>query len=252
MEMSTILRQKIVDFLKAYIDLYGSDVFLDEDRIEKLRRERPALSMFESPKKKRRPMTDTEKTGSDQKPDTPLWNFMREIRDCKKCPLYESRTKFVFGEGNEHARLMFVGEAPGADEDRTGRPFVGRAGQLLNKMLKNIDIDREDVFITNILKCRPPNNRDPEPAEVQECLPYLHKQIEMIQPKLIVALGRVAGQNLLNKSAALRDMRKQRWEYRGIEMMVTYHPAAILRNMGLMDEAMSDFRKISRIYQDKK
>ncbi|MBN2364550.1 MAG: uracil-DNA glycosylase [Calditrichaeota bacterium] len=195
-------------------------------------------------------MRDNQKSQSDEKPDTTLWNFMREIQECAKCPLHKSRTKFVFGDGNEHADLMFIGEAPGADEDRTGKPFVGRAGKLLNKMLSRININREDVFITNILKCRPPNNRDPEPEEVKECFPYLHKQIELIQPKLIVALGRVAAQNLLNNSASLKNMRRQKWEFKGITLIVTYHPAAILRNMGLTDEAQEDFDYINKTYQN--
>ena len=176
------------------------------------------------------------------KPNPELLTFHQQIKDCPKCSLCETRKNFVFGDGNGHADIMFVGEAPGRDEDLQGIPFVGRAGKLLNRMLGDINLAREDVYIANILKCRPPNNRDPLPAEVSECIPYLHKQIELIQPKILIALGRVAAQNLLQNKNSLGSMRKKVWRYQNIPMIVTYHPAYILRNMSALDEGVNDLR----------
>lgn len=169
--------------------------------------------------------------------DDALWrqaSTLAELRDliceCTQCPLGQTRKKFVFGVGNPEADIVIVGEAPGADEDAQGEPFVGRAGQLLNKILEAIEIRREDVFICNILKCRPPGNRDPLPAEVAQCEPYLHKQLAVIRPKIMLALGRIAAQTLLRSTASLTTMRASTHEYQGIPLMVTYHPAALLRN----------------------
>jgi len=152
------------------------------------------------------------------------------IKDCQRCPLGKTRTHLVFGVGNEKADLMLIGEAPGEEEDLQGEPFVGRAGQLLNKILEAIGLRRQDVYIANILKCRPPGNRDPLPSEVEKCEPYLFKQIELIQPKLIVALGRVAGQTLLRTTTSLSQLRGKVHNFRGVKLIVTFHPAALLRN----------------------
>jgi uracil-DNA glycosylase family 4 len=146
---------------------------------------------------------------------------------------------------------MFVGEAPGRDEDLQGKPFVGRAGQLLNLMLHAIGLKREDVFIANVLKCRPPSNRDPLPAEVQKCEPYLLKQIDMISPKLIVALGRIASASLLNTKASLGDLRNQIHTYNQVPLVVTYHPAALLRNPQLKRQAWEDLKKILTYLENK-
>ncbi len=154
------------------------------------------------------------------------------INKCQKCPLGKTRTKFVFGVGNPSADIVFVGEAPGADEDAQGEPFVGRAGKLLTETLKKIGLQREEVYICNILKCRPPNNRDPLPSEVEKCEPYLLKQLSLIKPKIIVALGRIAGNTLLRKNETLTNLRKNIYNYYEIPLFVTFHPAAILRNMG--------------------
>lgn len=175
---------------------------------------------------------------------SPLQAFNREIENCTLCSLHRTRTKFVFGVGNPNANIMFVGEAPGRDEDLQGEPFVGRAGQLLNQLLSQVHLKREEVYIANILKCRPPNNRDPMPEEVEKCLPYLQKQIALIQPKILVALGLVAAKNLLNSKLPLNKMRQQVWNFKGTPLIVTYHPAAILRNMNLLTIALEDFRKI--------
>jgi uracil-DNA glycosylase family 4 len=168
----------------------------------------------------------------------------KTICGCLNCPLGSTRTKFVFGVGNPEADIMFIGEAPGADEDAQGIPFVGRAGKLLDKMLIEVGLRRDDVYIANILKCRPPNNRDPEPDEIDQCEPYLHAQIKLIKPKVICSLGRIAGQTLLKTNMTLGAMRGRWFDYRGIKFMVTYHPAAILRSQSYMPAAMDDLKKL--------
>ncbi len=174
--------------------------------------------------------------------------YHRQIQSCQRCQLGQTRNKFVFGVGDPHASLMLVGEAPGADEDRLGEPFVGRAGNLLDKILAAINRDRQhDVFICNVLKCRPPNNRDPQVNELDQCEPYLIHQIHLIKPKLIVALGRVAGKKLLNVDKPLKTMRNFQHEYYGIPLIVTYHPAALLRNPNWKPEAWKDFKWIRSI-----
>jgi len=184
---------------------------------------------------------------SEEKPvrsDHPLVQFYHEINTCTKCALGHTRTHFVFGTGNPDADLMFVGEAPGRDEDLQGKPFVGRAGQLLTLMLQAIELRREDVFIANVLKCRPPNNRDPLPEEIAECEPYLLKQIALIKPKLIVALGRFASASLLKTKLALATLRQDVHDYNGVPLIVSYHPAALLRNPQMKSEAWEDLKKI--------
>lgn len=173
-----------------------------------------------------------------------------QICTCLKCPLGHTRTKFVFGVGNPHASLVLVGEAPGADEDRQGEPFVGRAGQLLNKILEAIHFQRNEVYICNILKCRPPNNREPQPEEVAECEPYLWKQLELIRPKLILCLGRVAAQVLLKTNESLTSLRGRTHDYRGIPLMVTYHPAALLRNPNWKRPTWEDVQKVKRMVDE--
>jgi uracil-DNA glycosylase family 4 len=152
-----------------------------------------------------------------------------EIGDCKRCKLCEKRTNIVFGVGNPHAKLMFVGEGPGADEDAQGEPFVGRAGQKLNEMIQAIGLTRKDVYIANVVKCRPPGNRDPEPDEVATCSPFLFRQIDSIQPKAIVALGSPATKTLLQTKAGITSLRGRWGSFRGIPVMPTFHPAFLLR-----------------------
>ena len=158
------------------------------------------------------------------------------------------RTYAVFGEGNPQASIMLVGEAPGAEEDRTGRPFVGRAGQLLDKMLAAIQLSREDIFIANILKTRPPGNRDPEPGEVAAHLPVLYRQMSLIQPSLILCLGRVAGQTLLDSKTPLGKLRGQARPYHGATLLVTYHPAALLRNPSWKRPAWEDLKLLRSLH----
>ena len=164
---------------------------------------------------------------------------------CKECNLGETRKNFVYGIGDSNADLMLVGEAPGKDEDLKGEPFVGRAGKLLDKILLAINKKRgEGVYIANVLKCRPPNNRDPLPSEVNKCEPYLLKQIKIVKPKLIVALGRIAGKTLLKIDKPLKEMRGKIHSYNGTPLIVTYHPAALLRNSNFKKPAWDDFQWI--------
>jgi len=170
------------------------------------------------------------------------------IDACRKCQLGSSRQSSVPGEGDPRAGLVVVGEAPGATEDETGRPFVGRAGQLLTEILRAIGLAREEVFICNVLKCRPPLNRDPEPLEVSACSPYLHRQLELIGPRVILAMGRPAAHALLGSNAALNELRGRVHRYRGIPLIVTYHPAALLRNPHWKRPTWDDVRIARRIY----
>jgi DNA polymerase len=151
------------------------------------------------------------------------------ICNCVACPLGATRNKFVYGVGNTNADLMFVGEGPGAEEDRRGEPFVGRAGQLLDKILAAMQLSRDEVYIANVVKCRPPNNRDPLPEEMNTCMPYLREQIRLIKPRILCALGRIAGQALLSTTTPLSKLRGQWHQFEGIPLLVTYHPAALLR-----------------------
>lgn len=152
-----------------------------------------------------------------------------ELGDCKRCPLHEGRLNIVFGEGNPRARVMFVGEGPGADEDRQGEPFVGRAGQLLTKMIRAMGFDRSEVYIANIVKCRPPANRDPEPLEISTCLPFLKSQIAAVKPRVLVALGRIATCSLLGTTEPLSALRGRFHDLDGTPLMPTYHPSFLLR-----------------------
>jgi uracil-DNA glycosylase family 4 len=167
---------------------------------------------------------------------------------CTRCRLAEGRTKVVFGSGNPTAELMFVGEGPGADEDRQGLPFVGAAGELLTKIIQAIEMAREEVYIANVVKCRPPGNRDPQPDEVAACRGYLDRQIALVRPRVLVALGKVAAQALLGtdvgNDAPIGRMRGQWYQVQGIPTMVTYHPAALLRNQALKRPTWEDMQQV--------
>lgn len=176
----------------------------------------------------------------------PAWNTLEEvagvIAGCTKCFLCQGRRNTVPGEGNPRARLLFVGEGPGQSEDETGRPFVGRAGELLTRMIEAIGLLREDVFIANTVKCRPPQNRKPLPDELAACWPYLERQIELLQPKVLVALGATAAEALLSVKQSLTNLRGRVHSYRGIPLVVTYHPAALLRNPNWKKPTWDDVR----------
>jgi DNA polymerase len=224
---------KLSDYFKAQKDLFGSDLLLNHRFRDELPVKKPVKNSY--PKE----------TAADEQNLGRLESFYHEIKECMKCPLGATRTNFVFGVGNAEADLMLVGEAPGRDEDLKGIPFVGRAGQLLTLMLQSIGLKRDEVFIANVLKCRPPNNRDPQPDEIDKCEPYLLKQIEMISPKLIVTLGRFASASLLRTKSALGTLREQVHDYNQVPLIVTYHPAALLRNPQLKKQAWMDLMKIS-------
>ncbi|MGQ0524643.1 MAG: uracil-DNA glycosylase [Betaproteobacteria bacterium] len=165
------------------------------------------------------------------------------VAGCVACPLHEKRTRTVFGVGDENAELLFVGEGPGAEEDAQGEPFVGQAGRLLDNMLAAIKMKRgSNVYIANVVKCRPPGNRNPEPEEALACEPHLQRQIELIRPRLIIALGRVAALNLLAREASIASLRGKVHQYRGTPLIVTYHPAYLLRNLPDKAKAWADLR----------
>ncbi|HEY2682122.1 MAG TPA: uracil-DNA glycosylase [Steroidobacteraceae bacterium] len=180
------------------------------------------------------------------------WPMLKErVAACTRCPLHATRTQTVFGVGDMQADWLIVGEAPGAEEDARGEPFVGRAGQLLNAMLKAVGLAREQVYIANVLKCRPPGNRDPAPPEASECLPYLEQQIALLKPKILLAVGRISAQNLLRTDAPLGRLRQQvhRFGLSQVPLVATYHPAYLLRTPGDKRKAWEDLkfaREVSR------
>ncbi|RPI15964.1 MAG: uracil-DNA glycosylase [Ignavibacteriae bacterium] len=179
-----------------------------------------------------------------------LEQMNEKICNCQNCALGATRTKFVFGVGNPNADIVLVGEAPGADEDKQGFPFVGRAGQLLNQILAAVELKREEVYICNILKCRPPGNRNPLPEEIVQCEPYLKHQLNLIKPKLILALGKFAADTLLNLNQPLNKMRGKIHHYSGIKTMVTYHPAALLRNQQWKRPTWEDMKQFKKLYDE--
>jgi uracil-DNA glycosylase family 4 len=175
---------------------------------------------------------------------------LEEIRmalgDCRRCKLHRTRRTLVFGEGNKKAKLMIIGEGPGYEEDVQGKPFVGKAGQLLTKILQSIHLQREEVYITNIIKCRPPQNRNPEPDEIQSCYPFLLKQIHAIQPQIICALGTFSAHTLLKTDAKITTLRGRFYEFAGIKVFPTYHPAYLLRNPERKREVWEDMKQIAK------
>jgi uracil-DNA glycosylase len=192
-------------------------------------------------------------SGLDPNPDYAPYASLKEMQDavqgCLKCDLGTGRTKFVFGVGSQNARVVFIGEGPGAEEDKRGEPFVGRAGVLLNKLIEGIGWRREEVYIANMVKCRPPGNRDPHPEELKTCQPYLLEQLRLIGPDWLVAVGRISGQTLLATTAPLRQLRGRVHKFQGINLWVTYHPAALLRNENLMPEAHKDFEILKKMVE---
>ncbi len=176
--------------------------------------------------------------------DDTLLKIREELGDCTRCKLHKGRNKIVFGDGSPKAELVFIGEGPGADEDYQGLPFVGRAGKLLTQMIEAMGLQRRDVYICNVVKCRPPENRAPEPDEVTTCSPYLLRQIDVIQPKVIVCLGAVAAKTLLETTRGISQFRGQWLEWRGRKLIATYHPAYLLRNPNAKGEVWKDLQKV--------
>lgn len=198
----------------------------------------PVAVAPQTPVSRVRPECDARRRG-------PVWEELKaQVEECRRCGLHQTRNRAVFGVGDRCVDWLFIGEAPGADEDRQGEPFVGRAGQLLTNMIRALGMEREQVYITNILKCRPPGNRDPRPEESQACRPYLERQIELLNPKVIVALGRIAAQNLLETDQPLGRLRGRPHEYlrAGIPVVVTYHPAYLLRSPREKRKVWQDLR----------
>jgi uracil-DNA glycosylase family 4 len=192
--------------------------------------------------------TDTDPAALYKNAAEALIAIRADIGDCTRCKLHTlGRTQVVFGVGNPEADLMFVGEAPGADEDEQGIPFIGRAGQLLTKIIEAIGLRREDVYIANIIKCRPPQNRNPEPDEVATCEPFLFQQIDVIQPKIIVALGKYAAQTLLRSDTPISRLRGQQFDYRGAKLIPTFHPAYLLRNPSSKREVWEDMKLVKTL-----
>jgi uracil-DNA glycosylase len=180
--------------------------------------------------------------------DSALATLRAEVTPCTLCKLCKTRTNTVFGEGPPTAEAMFIGEAPGAQEDLAGRPFVGPAGQLLDRILENaMGLRRDQVFIANVNKCRPPGNRDPEPEEVAACLPFLRRQIEIVQPKVIVCLGRIAARNLLDTTLSVTALRQQDLTFDGTPVIVTWHPAFLLRDPSHKRETWEDVKRVNRL-----
>jgi uracil-DNA glycosylase len=236
-------RELFGEMLLVDSELTGDAAMVRSKPHEKVRVEEPAL--FELPAPAPVPPT-SEAWGGAQT----LVDLHDQICECVKCPLGHTRTNFVFGTGNPAATLMIIGEAPGADEDAQGEPFVGRAGQLLNKILEAIGFKRQDVYICNILKCRPPGNRKPLAEEVDMCIPYLRKQIALVKPRVILALGLTAAENLLATTESLGRLRGRILEYEGTPLMVTYHPAALLRNPNWKRPAWEDVQAVRKLHDE--
>jgi DNA polymerase len=211
---------------RAYLEALGIDVWLPRDQAD----------------------PEPEVVNSSIEPESVDWSALREaVAACTRCPLHQSRTQTVFGVGNPDADWMIIGEAPGAEEDRRGEPFVGRAGKLLDEMLRAVGHKRESVFIANILKCRPPNNRDPAAQESSECRGYLERQIELVQPKIILAVGRIAAQLLLATDTPVGRLRGSQHLLGDTPLVVTYHPAYLLRSPSQKRKAWDDLCLARRI-----
>ena len=178
--------------------------------------------------------------------------LQKQVAECQRCELCNTRTQTVFGAGNKNADWMFIGEAPGQNEDLEGMPFVGQAGTLLTEMIRAIGLERDSVYIANILKCRPPNNRDPKVEEVKACHDYLQQQITLIKPKIILAVGRIAAQTLLETSEPLSKLRGRPHQLMGIPLVVVYHPAYLLRSLLEKRKAWQDLQMAIKVYQEKK
>jgi len=258
--MDDTLKNKIIDYLENQ-RLMGEFLYIEHSR------DIDYLAVGESEtidkEKKFKTQTEAKEIKTEQKQDntvTLLSNGWQEadnldtlyskIHNCQQCDLGRTRTNFVFGEGNPNAAIMVIGEAPGKDEDEQGRPFVGRAGQLLTKIIESIKLKREDVFIANICKCRPPGNRAPLKDEVAMCLPFLLKQIEIIKPRFILALGATAVASLTGTKPVMAQARGSLTDFHGSKMLITYHPAALLYNPNLKRAVWNDMKLLRELYDE--
>ncbi len=228
-----------------YLQTMGVDVYWSRDRAE------PAQEPEYNPgcEQAKSDLAASLRAGD----ETDVWSDLRQrVASCQQCELHRGRKQTVFGVGDHNADWLIIGEAPGAEEDKQGEPFVGRAGKLLNNMLRATGLQREQVFIANILKCRPPDNRDPKPEEVAACAGHLQAQIELIQPKIILAVGRIAAQSLMQTETPIGKMRGQRYQYAntGIPVVVTYHPAYLLRSPREKRKAWQDLQLAMQVYRE--
>lgn len=217
----------------------GLKIFLEN---EKLFGNDSFISKYKNLKVKEKPIT----TKTSKNKMLEMQKISQEINNCKKCELYARRKNTVAGEGNFDADLVFIGEGPGKDEDEQGRPFVGRAGKLLTKIINAMGLKRQEVFIGNIVKCRPPNNRAPYPYEIKACNFYLKKQLQIINPKVICTLGKFSSQTILDTDVSISRLRGKFYEYRGIKVMPTYHPAYLLRNSSGKKDVWEDMQNIMK------
>ncbi len=231
------------DDLRAHLE------FFEELGIDGVRLEPEWHARDSEPTEPTEPTEPAEPTAPSEATRIPLQLIKDDLgADCSRCKLHTlGRTQVVFGVGNPDADLMFVGEAPGADEDIQGEPFVGRAGQLLTKIIEAIGLKREDVYIANVIKCRPPGNRNPEPDEVEQCAPFLFRQIDTVKPKVIVALGKFAAQCLLRTNDPITRIRGREFKYRDAILMPTYHPAYLLRTPSAKREVWEDMKRVRAI-----
>ena len=191
---------------------------------------------------------EEQKSGLSEDNQSLLDKVVEDMGDCKRCKLHSMRKNIVFGVGNSNARLMFVGEAPGAEEDEQGMPFVGKAGQLLTKIIEAINLKRSDVYIANIIKCRPPSNRNPDEDEITTCISFLKKQIEIIAPEIVCTLGNIATRSLLDTDMGITKLRGRFHERSGLKIMPTYHPSYLLKNQSKKRETWEDMKKVKKEY----
>ena len=240
--MTKPLKNEIIKSLTLQKEIFGDELFIPKKKINTSVVKEPT-ALFEEPALFPEEKEEWEKAAS-------LNEFEKLISNCIKCRLHQGRNKFVFGTGNPNADVLVIGEGPGAEEDKQGLPFVGRAGKLLTDMLKAIKFEREEVYIGNVVKCRPPENRTPMQDEMDTCLPYLKKQFGLIQPKLILCLGLTAAKGLLKKRESLGELRKSVFEYEGAKVIVTYHPAALLRNPHWKKDCWEDLKKFRKLYEE--
>jgi uracil-DNA glycosylase family 4 len=242
--MNNSVRSEVIKALKDQKEIFGDELFIPDMVQAKIVTEKVNRKKVDVEPKL---FSDNKETWETCKN---LDDLNRLICNCTKCDLYKGRNKFVFGVGNPNADVLLIGEGPGAEEDKQGEPFVGRAGKLLNDILKAINFTREEVYIANVVKCRPPGNRTPLPNEMDSCMPYLVKQIELIKPKLILCLGLVSAGAVLKKKDSLGKMRGKIFEFNNIKVMVTYHPAALLRNPNFKRGCWEDVQAFRKLYDE--
>jgi len=255
--MSSPNRPQIEAWLKYFDDLGLGPFYLDRAAAELPAIEAAASKKAAAPRTSPRPAATPKRSPEVALPVLPslfdptqkiegdsLERIREDIGDCKRCRLCEARNKIVFGDGSPTTQLVFVGEGPGHDEDMQGLPFVGRAGKLLTQMIEAMGLRREDVYICNIVKCRPPGNRQPERDEVATCSPFLDRQLAVIRPKVLVCLGNVAAQTLLGTNKSISQFRGQWFDFRGSKLLATYHPAFLLRTPSAKSEVWTDLKKV--------